>query len=416
MMPAPDTTANAIAFVRSIQAGQLNGIKPADCGPFADILTEAARTFEQAGIEAGLKVIATNPELLTLTAGGSEPTTPSALFPTYTLAAGLGLPEPYYLVYGVIGEGDTGMIYGDAASGKTYLAIDLAVSLAAGVPWMGRWEVGEPHKVLYFISEGRRRFFRRVQAAVNGMRARGYDTTEIYRLVNENLVIVTEVPQLFEKNNASHVSEYIKLWQNVSSPLIDIVFIDTLHRASVGAEENSSKDAGVVVDSVTRLQSQMNCAAIMIHHSNKTGGYRGSTAYRGNVDFVFKVEGVHRKPRRLTIDKLRDGEQDGPVEGIGYVSVFQVDQASSGTYCTWPDDTAASELTDKFTRNKLQALGEIREALGGGPLSINQLAAKVQAVSKNTAKCYIQELVTDGEIVTKPGPKNSLLCSLTQFG
>lgn len=342
----------------------------------------------------------------------------SALFPHFTLSEGLALPEADYLIYGAIQRGDIGMTYGDAAAGKTYLSIDQAVSLAAGWPWMGRWEVKRAFKVVYFIAEGKRAFFRRILAAVNGMAERGADVKEVYRLVNENLAIVTEVPQLFEAEAARHVIHYVDLWQQMGRPAVDMVYIDTLHRASVGSEENSSKDAGIVVEAVSWLQKQLDCAVNFVHHSNKGGGYRGSTAYRGNVDYVFKVEGAHREPRTLTIDKLRDGEPDGPIEGIPYMARFKVDESSRGTYAKWLSETEAQEYVPKRNLSKREmAKSEIKEVLAVEPnLSKNQLAKRVTCASDNTATAALEEMISKGEVLTTDGVRNSIQCYLPNFG
>lgn len=354
---------------------------------------------ELAAIEAG-KLLAEN------NGTGQPPEAPGTTWPQYTLAEGLALPDVNYLVYGAIGAGDIGMIYGDAAAGKTYLAIDLAVCLAAGVPWMGRWQVPGPCKVLYFISEGRKKFFRRILAAVNGMGARGYDVNSVYQLVNSNLIVCTEVPQLFAADAERHAANYVEFWRGQGAPKIDILFIDTLHRASVGGDENSSRDAGIVVEAITTMQTQMNCAAVSVHHANKGGGYRGSTAYRGNVDFVFKVEGTHREPRKLEIDKMRDGEQDGPEEGRNYTALFQVDQVSGGTYTTWLEGDTGP--TDKRQDARELAKQEIFRFVAEGRKSQSEIVKAVQALSKNTILSLLNELVSAGELVEiKGGLKNT---------
>ncbi len=69
---------NAASLIASIQAGLLNGVEPADCGPWTDVLSEAVRAFEQTGggdvgRNKAMTVIATESELLRLAAGGTDP-------------------------------------------------------------------------------------------------------------------------------------------------------------------------------------------------------------------------------------------------------------------------------------------------------------------------------------------------------
>lgn len=64
---------NALTFIRSIQAGQLNGVSAADCGPWRDVIFEAARAFEQAGPEAALRIINREPGLMRLANEDDDP-------------------------------------------------------------------------------------------------------------------------------------------------------------------------------------------------------------------------------------------------------------------------------------------------------------------------------------------------------
>lgn len=345
-----------------------------------------------------------------------------SLFPHLTLSQGLALPEADYLVYGAIERADLGMIYGDASAGKTYLSVDLAVSLAAGLPWLTRWQISEPRRVLYFIAEGRKAFFRRVLAAVNGMGKRGADVKRVYELVEQNLIIVPEVPQLFMSDAQRYVTAYVELWQMMGRPKIDIFFVDTLARASTGADENHSKDAGIVIDALTYMQKELACAGAFVHHSNRAGGYRGSSAYRGAVDFVLKVEGIYREPRKLTIDKIRDGELDGPGAGAEYVAVFQSDEVSGQSYTQWLTDDEASEFQAKsLKKDTLQP--DLERCIADNPgLSQNQIVLNCDGkngwpkASQKPVISALNTLIRDGKITQQPGARGALLYYSSDFG
>jgi hypothetical protein len=61
-----------------------------------------------------------------------------------------GNDQPRYLIPGILAAGEAGGIYGPAKSLKTSLAADLLISLASGTPFLGRFPVPEPGKVLFF--------------------------------------------------------------------------------------------------------------------------------------------------------------------------------------------------------------------------------------------------------------------------
>src|SRR5688500_3788914 len=63
------------------------------------------------------------------------------------------LPSPEWLIDGVIERNALGVIYGPSGSGKSFLALDVALSVAADKPWHGQKVSAGP--VVYVIGEGR---------------------------------------------------------------------------------------------------------------------------------------------------------------------------------------------------------------------------------------------------------------------
>ena len=58
-----------------------------------------------------------------------------------------------YLIPGILAAAQPGGIYGPFKSLKTSLAADLAISLASGTPFLGRFPVTEPGRVLFLAGE-----------------------------------------------------------------------------------------------------------------------------------------------------------------------------------------------------------------------------------------------------------------------
>jgi len=71
-----------------------------------------------------------------------------------------------------------------------------------------------------------------------------------------------------------------------------LIIFDSL-RSSHHGEENSSRDAGFVMDRYREIRALGN-TVILIHHENKIGGYRGSTAWFDLVDHVLKFNRVKK--------------------------------------------------------------------------------------------------------------------------
>jgi hypothetical protein len=95
-----------------------------------------------------------------------------------------------------------------------------------------------------------------------------------------------------------------------------LVIVDTLARCTVGADENSSKDMGVMVACLDYWRS-LGAAVLLVHHPGKdvTKGGRGSSAIHGAVD----TELVLTRPsdtapgRKLTNPKQKDAVEAEPI-------------------------------------------------------------------------------------------------------
>jgi len=171
------------------------------------------------------------------------------------------LPPPQWLLEDRLPEGQT-WIYGEPGSGKTFLALDWSLAVAAS-----------GLNVLYFVGEGVTGFARRV---ASWRAARTADVSGFYA--------IPQAPHLLE-----HESIHT-LRSTVEDFAPSLVVIDTFARAAVGGDENSARDVGMAIDALDSLQRDFGCSSLVIHHSNKSGnGERGSSAIRGAADATWEV-------------------------------------------------------------------------------------------------------------------------------
>jgi len=209
-------------------------------------------------------------------------------------------PKPW-LIRNVIGPGDLGVIFGAPGEGKSFVALDLAASLALGGKdnkWALQFDVVRPTKVALFVGEGMGGFGARVRSVLSH-----HHVTDI-----PNLMILDGAPQLYWEEADTTIEDFIR---EVDAGLIekpDLVIIDTLNASAVGADENSAKDMGIVIENTKLIRSEWGSAVLIIHHKNKNGTERGSTAIRGAADVMIEIT----KPGRngtMSLSKLKDGYQ-----------------------------------------------------------------------------------------------------------
>jgi RecA-family ATPase len=83
-------------------------------------------------------------------------------FRLLTRAELYNLPEPSWLIDGLLPTNALAVLYGLHASGKTFVALSMALSIAAGHQWCGK--ATKSGSVLYVAAEGLRGLIFRMQA------------------------------------------------------------------------------------------------------------------------------------------------------------------------------------------------------------------------------------------------------------
>src|SRR5262249_46295895 len=78
--------------------------------------------------------------------------TPLMALRLLTLADLDNLPDPEWLVDGLVGQNALVVLFGPPGVGKSFLALDLALSIATGRPWLGRKTT--QGGVVYVYAEG----------------------------------------------------------------------------------------------------------------------------------------------------------------------------------------------------------------------------------------------------------------------
>lgn len=178
-----------------------------------------------------------------------------------------------YLIKGWIERATASVIYGESNVGKTFLALDLAMHVAAGTAWHGA-RVSGGH-VIYVAGEGGGGIKNRI-AAIKA------DMPELAACADGNFTLLPTVLDLHGETDAAALIEAMALGN--TTPVL--IVIDTLARAMGAGDENVTKDMGLFVQSVDAIRAATGAHVMVIHHSGKdaTRGARGSGALRAAVD------------------------------------------------------------------------------------------------------------------------------------
>lgn len=181
-----------------------------------------------------------------------------------------------YTVKGWLDRDAVSVLYGESNTGKTFLALDMALHVAAGEGWHGSRVRRAP--VVYVAAEGGGGLGNRLAAAKA-------DSPELIDKARGGFHILAEAIDLFDGACGLGVRDIL----NEIGGLIErpgLIVIDTLSRAMGTGDENSAADMARLIRAVDELRRATGAHVMLVHHVGKDGakGARGSSALRAAVD------------------------------------------------------------------------------------------------------------------------------------
>ncbi len=227
---------------------------------------------------------------------------PVAVAPTDAAQAPKGLPLEFaadiapladvaFLVDDYIACRSLGLMYGKSGAGKSFVAIDLAFSVATGRKWLG--QDTEQGAVLYVAAEGG-----------TGIRKRLAALKKHFGVADFPLAVVPAPITLTHKKDwAALVDVTAKAKERLRQP-IALIILDTLSNVMEG-DENASADMRALIAAAKGLIAATGATVLFIHHSGKdrSKNARGHSSLRAAVDTEMEVEADC-----LTVTKQRDAD------------------------------------------------------------------------------------------------------------
>ena len=206
-------------------------------------------------------------------------------------------PPIEYIVERLIAESSVNVWFGQWGAKKTWAAIDLAVCVASGKQWLGM--AVKPCNVLIIDEEsGDTRLANRIKDTMRG---------ELGQLANASVPIKSV--SLAQFNLLKRPDDADLLARLVLELDAKLVIIDALADVMLGGDENAVKDTQPVFANLRFIAELTGAAFIVIHHANKLGGYRGSSAIAGAIDTLLSVESKQDNSLiTFKTEKMRDGE------------------------------------------------------------------------------------------------------------
>lgn len=181
-------------------------------------------------------------------------------------------PNKLWMVEDLWQREGVGILGGPAKSAKTWLALDIAVSVASGTDVLDTFEVKDPGGVLYVSAEGGQAHIKRRLASL--CVHRGLLLSDLRLDIIPHAVRI-DTPEGIHRLDASVARKGPKLL--ILDPLI------RLHRV----DENSAAHVSALLSSLTELQQKYALSVIVVHHMGKRGSQSGEPSgldFRGSSD------------------------------------------------------------------------------------------------------------------------------------
>ncbi|HBR00787.1 MAG TPA: hypothetical protein DD761_20125 [Cyanobacteria bacterium UBA11691] len=197
---------------------------------------------------------------------------------------------------GWIPRGSLVCLYGTGGVGKTRMTHSMTYSLISGEPW-GDYEVDGAKRVLVVqADQGDRENHQMLD--IQGFYGLSDEQQDRYRVI---------------QNWSTGRLSYLK--QEILEHKPDVVVLDSYTTVNIDTttDENSMRYATPLIH-WKRLAQECGCAFIVLHHANKGGGMRGTTAIHNTVDEVWQLAHRTERPNGEVVLSIEKSRSRGPAQ------------------------------------------------------------------------------------------------------
>lgn len=252
-----------------------------------------------------------------------------------------------WLVEGIIERAANGFFSAVPKGGKSWAAIDLAISLALGCDWLG-FRVPKAVKVALVSREDNPSLTAwRIQKLFAGKSCPLPELIELNLHVNSRRQSAEMM-----LDNPEHMGELMVALKTLRPEFAIFDVFNVLHCA----DENDNQEMRTVLRQLSRIQAEIGCGIAVVHHFNKsdygsmTQRLRGSSAIAGWAEWLigFSMADEETKTRRMEFE-LKAAE---PPEPIHYriestLGISRLERVPYRPACATREGSAAERLMSR---------------------------------------------------------------------
>jgi hypothetical protein len=179
-------------------------------------------------------------------------------------------PEELWLIRHLWGRSAVGILGGAPKTCKSWLGLEMALSVASGTKVLGHFEIDDPGPALVYLAEDALPLVRR--------RIEGLCRHKRIALAEPALFVITAPSLRLDLD-----SDQKRLWSTVHRMRPKLLLLDPLVRLH-RLEENSSTEISRLLGYLRELQRACDVAIVLVHHASKRTRSDPGQALRGSSD------------------------------------------------------------------------------------------------------------------------------------
>jgi hypothetical protein len=287
--------------------------------------------------------------------------------------------KPSWLIERLWTHQAVGVIGGSPKSGKTWLALEMAVSVASGSPCLGRFAVLSPGLVLIYAAEDSAEALRKRIETLARLHQVDFNRLDVH-------IITVDSLRLDRPEHQDRLVSTLLLYKPallILDPLVRIHAID----------ENIAGQVSMLLGYIRSLQRKAGSAIALVHHVRKNASPNGGAGYslRGSGDLYAWLDSflylrMHQGQRTLSAEH-RSAPAFGPM-------VLELEQSDLGASLKISSITASSSESSQndMASRVIELLASAPE-----PLTIDSLRSRLQVRNQRVVEA-IRSLISQGRI------------------
>lgn len=276
---------------------------------------------------------------------------------------------PEWRVKDILTSDDYGVLAGPKGVGKTFALLDLAVAVALGKPWFGRFETTACRALVLTAEDSEARLWQRIDAIA---RARGAEPSEL-----EERILVYPAP--FDA-----IRSVRRLAAELEATEPGLVVVDPAYKYLPGARASSIFDMGAALTPIQVACADAGTALLIGHHYNRQNGKEREERISGagllewarlivtaeaqprrdespDVTVRFEITGNNIDPLTFTVRRTVNAQDDSPNPELTYKAEVLAEgaEARATTYMTAADRVFAA-LPDRIDQAlNIREIGDV---------------------------------------------------------